>query len=55
MTPGIRPLVAGNWKMNGSRAMAAQLIAELAAGSAGLAADLLVCPPFPYVRSERHV
>jgi len=45
----LRHLVAGNWKMNGSRAMAAQLIAELAQGSAGLAADLLVCPPFPYV------
>jgi len=45
----LRHLVAGNWKMNGSRAMAAQLIAELAQGSAGLACDLLVCPPFPYV------
>jgi triosephosphate isomerase len=45
----LRHLVAGNWKMNGSRAMAAQLIAELEAGSGGLAADLLVCPPFPYV------
>jgi len=49
----LRHLVAGNWKMNGSRAMAAQLIAELVqgmtGGSAGLAADLLVCPPFPYV------
>jgi len=45
----LRHLVAGNWKMNGSRAMAAQLIAELSAGSAGLACDLLVCPPFPYV------
>jgi triosephosphate isomerase len=45
----LRHLVAGNWKMNGSRAMAAQLIAELGQGMAGLACDLLVCPPFPYV------
>ncbi|GAB2178949.1 triose-phosphate isomerase [Dongia sp. agr-C8] len=45
----LRHLVAGNWKMNGSRAMAAQLIAELKAASAGLNADLLVCPPFPYL------
>src|SRR4051812_9835109 len=45
----LRHLVAGNWKMNGSRAMAAQLIAELAAGGGALAADLLGCPPFPYV------
>src|SRR6185369_14267951 len=45
----LRHLVAGNWKMNGSRAMAAQLISELKAGSNGLNADLLVCPPFPYL------
>jgi triosephosphate isomerase len=45
----LRHLVAGNWKMNGSRAMAAQLIAELGQGIGGLACDLLVCPPFPYV------
>jgi len=45
----LRHLVAGNWKMNGSRAMAAQLIAELKAQTAGLNADLLVCPPFPYL------
>jgi triosephosphate isomerase len=45
----LRHLVAGNWKMNGSRVMAAALIAELEQGSAGLACDLLVCPPFPYV------
>jgi triosephosphate isomerase len=46
----LRHLVAGNWKMNGSRAMAAGLIAELGEGMKdGLACDLLVCPPFPYV------
>jgi triosephosphate isomerase len=45
----LRHLVAGNWKMNGSRAMAAQLIADLKAQSSGLNADLLVCPPFPYL------
>jgi triosephosphate isomerase len=45
----LRHLVAGNWKMNGSRAMAAQLIADLKAQSGALNADLLVCPPFPYL------
>jgi triosephosphate isomerase len=45
----LRHLVAGNWKMNGSRSMAAQLIADLKAQSSGLSADLLVCPPFPYL------
>jgi triosephosphate isomerase len=45
----LRHLVAGNWKMNGNRSMAAALIADIKAQSAGLAADLLVCPPFPYL------
>jgi triosephosphate isomerase len=40
-----RPLVAGNWKMNGLRASLAEL-AEIIDGARGLAAvDLLVCPP----------
>jgi triosephosphate isomerase len=45
----LRHLVAGNWKMNGSRSMAAQLIGELKAGGGAVSADLLVCPPFPYL------
>ena len=48
----IRALVAGNWKMNGSRAMAATLTEELVRRSRAdpdLAADLLLCPPFPYL------
>ena len=41
-----RPLIAGNWKMNGLRASIAELEAVIA-GAAPLAAkcDLLVCPP----------
>jgi triosephosphate isomerase (TIM) len=41
-----RPLVAGNWKMNGLRASAAEL-AKIIDGARDLAAavDLLVCPP----------
>ncbi|MBI2256762.1 MAG: triose-phosphate isomerase [Proteobacteria bacterium] len=46
-TPGIRPLVAGNWKMNGSLAMAGALIGALKAKQGNV--DLLVCPPFPYL------
>jgi triosephosphate isomerase len=49
MMTKLRHLVAGNWKMNGSRSMAAALIADLKSQSGGLAADLLVCPPFPYL------
>ena len=39
----MRPLIAGNWKMNGLRAAAAQLAAALRGGAQGC--DLLVCPP----------
>ncbi len=39
-----RPLVAGNWKMNGLAATLA-LLEELRAGRSDDAADLLVCPP----------
>ena len=43
-----RPLVAGNWKMHGSRAMAGELVAALAADlPAGV--DVAVLPPFPYL------
>ncbi len=41
----IRPLVAGNWKMNGLSALAAEFT-EIAKGAAALkAADLMICPP----------
>lgn len=39
------PLVAGNWKMNGTQAMAAELCQGIAAGMADLqAVEVLVCP-----------
>jgi triosephosphate isomerase len=46
MTDAIRPLIAGNWKMNGLKASSAEFEAMLA-GAAKVAAqaDLLVCPP----------
>src|SRR5215470_7120069 len=46
MTDAIRPLIAGNWKMNGLKGSAAEFEAMLA-GAATVAgkADLLVCPP----------
>ncbi len=42
-----RPLVAGNWKMNGLAASAAEF-SKMVAGAASLAgsADVMVCPPF---------
>src|SRR5271168_4716016 len=46
MTNTPRPLIAGNWKMNGLRSSMAEFEAMLA-GAPGVAgkADLLVCPP----------
>ena len=46
MTNPIRPLIAGNWKMNGLKASASEFDAMLAGASAVAGtADLLVCPP----------
>ncbi len=46
MTDTIRPLIAGNWKMNGLKSSLAEFEAMLA-GASGVdaKADLLVCPP----------
>src|SRR6202051_3807384 len=46
MTDAIRPLIAGNWKMNGLRSFSVEFEAMLAGASDVAAkADLLVCPP----------
>ncbi len=45
-----RALVAGNWKMNGSRDSNANLIRDLVFEAKRFAdIDVLVCPPFPYI------
>ncbi len=47
MTPGVRPLVAGNWKMNGLSASLSEIAAmrrSVDAGEAG-GAEVAVCPP----------
>ncbi|MBI0536587.1 triose-phosphate isomerase [Roseomonas sp. KE2513] len=47
MTPGVRPLIAGNWKMNGTLRDAAALAEGVRAGLEEVrGADLLICPPF---------
>ncbi len=48
-----RPLIAGNWKLNGSRESALELAADLISGSADLSADLLVCPSFTLLNPVR--
>jgi triosephosphate isomerase (TIM) len=52
MTDAIRPLIAGNWKMNGLKASMTEFEAMLK-GAAALAgkADLLVCPPATLIAS----
>jgi triosephosphate isomerase len=47
MTPGVRPFVAGNWKMNGLSASLSEIEAMRRAVDAGEAgeAELAVCPP----------
>jgi triosephosphate isomerase len=46
MTAAIRPLIAGNWKMNGLKASLIEFEAMLAgAPKVAAKADLLVCPP----------
>jgi triosephosphate isomerase (TIM) len=45
-----RPLVAGNWKMNGTRATAATLIDALVRGIATVGdVEVVVCPPYIYL------
>lgn len=47
MTPEIRPLVAGNWKMNGVRASLDQIkaMAEGVKGPLSTKVEALICPP----------
>ncbi len=45
-----RPLIAGNWKMNGSLAESRALVTALRnAVGAGTHAEMLLCPPYVYI------
>tara|TARA_Y100001934_G_scaffold283240_1_gene401435 strand:- start:825 stop:1577 length:753 start_codon:yes stop_codon:yes gene_type:complete len=47
-------LVAGNWKMNGTRATAVELVAGVVAGlNSGASADVAICPPFTLLDTVR--
>jgi len=46
---GRKPLIAGNWKMNGSGASADALAAGIAEGAGEASAEIAVMPPFPYL------
>jgi triosephosphate isomerase (TIM) len=47
MTPDVRPLVAGNWKMNGTRESLGEIksMAEGVVGPLSEKVDTLICPP----------
>lgn len=44
-----KKLVAGNWKMHGGLQANAALLDQIAGGLPGVACDVLVCVPFPYL------
>ncbi len=45
-----KPLVVGNWKMNGSRLSVSELLAGIVSGSTELnGIEVVVCPPYPYI------
>lgn len=51
-----RPLVMGNWKMNGSRAANSQLVNDLVAMTQGsLSCSAVLCVPFVYLDQVRAV
>jgi triosephosphate isomerase (TIM) len=45
-----QPLIAGNWKMNGTRASAEALLSGVIAGASTISkTEIVVCPPFPFL------
>jgi triosephosphate isomerase len=44
-----RKLVAGNWKMNGSRAALGELAAIAASAREAPGVDVAICPPFTLI------
>ncbi|GIX22307.1 MAG: triosephosphate isomerase [Gammaproteobacteria bacterium] len=48
-----RPLVAGNWKMNGTRSSVAALVDGIKAGIDGVTAEVVVCPAYVFLDQVR--
>lgn len=49
------PLIAGNWKMNGSLASNEALLSGVIGGTASVRAELAVCVPSPYLAQVQSV
>ena len=46
-----QPLIAGNWKMNGTKASVRQLLAGILEGAGAVTrSEIAVCPPFPFLQ-----
>jgi triosephosphate isomerase len=50
-----RPMVAGNWKMNGNSALAQELFKKFAAKLQNDSAEVVLCPPSIYLESVRQL
>lgn len=50
-----KKLVAGNWKMHGSLVANQELLAALRAGAKGLATEVAVCVPYPYLAQAQRL
>ncbi|AOU97531.1 triose-phosphate isomerase [Acidihalobacter yilgarnensis] len=49
-----QPMVAGNWKLNGSRQMVSALLGDILSGLGDpLTAEIAICPPFVYLQEAR--
>ena len=47
-----QPLIAGNWKMNGSKSSVDRLLAGIVAGAGEVRrSEIVVCPPFPFLET----
>lgn len=44
-----RKIVAGNWKLHGSRQFATDLLGQVAAGLPGAGVEVVILPPLPYL------
>jgi len=44
-----RKIVAGNWKLHGSREFATSLVTDIANGAPGQGVELVILPPLPYL------
>ena len=47
-----QPVIAGNWKMNGSKSSVDRLLAGIVAGAGDVRrSEIVVCPPFPFLET----